>query len=95
MKNTIVISFSILIVVFIIGIIGFSFFTKRLTLSKELKESAAMTQEETRSGNVKVNDMGALETDLKLQITSPSDQSTVTSSYIMLRGKTVSEQKYL
>lgn len=35
--------------------------------------------------------MSTSETGLKLQITSPSDKSVVTSPYITLRGKTVAQ----
>jgi len=88
MKNIITISFSILAAVFIIGLVGFLFFNNRLARSKELKEAASVSSEKTSQQESK-RDMGAVENGLKLQITSPSHHSSVTSSYITLRGKTV------
>jgi len=83
MKNAIVISFSVIVVILIIaGIIGFSYFNKRLTESKESKGSTEILSETGK---------GAVETSLPLQITSPSDQSTVTSAFITLRGKTTAQ----
>lgn len=88
MKHVITISFSIFAAVFVIGLVGFLFFNNRLTRSKELKEAASVSSEKTSQQESK-RDMGAVENSLKLQITSPSHQSSVMSSYITLRGKTV------
>ena len=100
MKNILVISFSVLVTLFIIaGITGFSYFNKRLTESKNWKESAETLTESGKNIlslpplETKQN-MGAVETSLFVQVISPSDGSTVTSPYITLRGKTVA-QKYL
>jgi len=83
MKNAIAVTFSVIAIIFItLGIIGFSYFNKRLTESKELKGSTEILSEIEK---------GAVETSLPLQITSPSDQSTVTSAFITLRGKTTAQ----
>ncbi|KKS89291.1 MAG: N-acetylmuramoyl-L-alanine amidase CwlB [Candidatus Gottesmanbacteria bacterium GW2011_GWA2_44_17] len=97
MKNILVISFSVLVTLFIIaGITGFSYFNKRLTESKNWKESAETLTESGKNIlslpplETKQN-MGAVETSLFVQVISPSDGSTVTSPYITLRGKTVAQ----
>jgi len=83
MKNAVIIFFSVIVIIFItLGIIGFSYFNKRLTESKGLKGSTEILSETGK---------GAVETSLPLQIISPSDQSTVTSAFITLRGKTTAQ----
>jgi len=69
---------------------GFSFFSKRLTESKEIKEQSDSLLETSvpKQINESQREMGAVEENLKIQIVSPSHQSVVTSPYITLRGKT-------
>jgi hypothetical protein len=93
MKNTMIVSISIFILLMIaIGIGGFIVFNKRLAESKLNKESGEISTERNIQADVleSKEKMTVGENSLQLQIISPSDQSTVTSAYITLRGKTIS-----
>lgn len=90
MKHIVPIFLSTLVILVFFGIGGFSYFNKRLTESKIQKEMGGVVHE---TGNPLVDPessakVGAVETSLMFQNISPSDQSTVTSPYITLRGKT-------
>ena len=94
MKNkmmAVVSIFILLILAVVIG--GFLVFTKRLAESKKNKEMGEISTERTipSEGAGTKKNQSAVETGLKLQITSPSDKSVVTSPYITLRGKTVAQ----
>lgn len=93
MKNIILISLFILIGIGFFGIGGFSYFNKRLTESQKQKETGSIITEigNSLSGQESASKMSAVETGLQFQNISPSDQSTVTSPYITLRGKTVAQ----
>jgi len=87
------VSISIFILLMIaIGIGGFIVFNKRLAESKLNKESGEISTERNIQADVleSKEKMNVGENSLQLQIISPSDQSTVTSAYITLRGKTIS-----
>ena len=83
--------FMLLLLAFAIG--GFIVFNKRLAESKKNKELGESSTERILTPDVAETKkaMNAGETGLKLQITSPSDKSVVTSPYITLRGKTVAQ----
>lgn len=72
------------------GIIGFLFFNKRLTQSKELKELSGQVAQNTNPHQILPATMGAVEHGLKLEIISPSNNARVTAPSITLRGKTIS-----
>lgn len=95
MKNVVVVSFSMLFVCVLIGIIGFSYFNKRLTESKNFKESTDIFSQTGKKilllPSSESANMGAVESSLSLRVTSPSDKSAVTSPFITLRGKTVAQ----
>ena len=95
MKNVVVICFSVLLACALIGVVGFSYFNKRLIESKGFKESADIFSQTGKKilllPSSESANMGAVESSLSLQIISPSDGSVVTSSYITLRGKTVAQ----
>jgi hypothetical protein len=96
MKKPIVIFASVLILFIVIGIVGFLYFNKRLNESKNWKESTEILSETGKKilslpASESKQYMGAVESSLSLQIISPSDNSAVTSPYITLRGKTISQ----
>jgi len=92
MKNTMMVIISIFVLLMIaLGIGGFFVFNKRLAESKQNKESGETSTEMTIQAGIleSKEKMSAVENSLQLQIISPSDGSTVTSSVITLRGKTI------
>jgi hypothetical protein len=91
MKKVLLLTFGICIILAgLLMLTGFSFFSKRLTESKEMKEQSAIVEETSVPKQIYESrkEMGAIEQSLKIQILSPSHQSIVTSPYITLRGKT-------
>ena len=94
MKQSFVTILSIFVLLCIgFGIAGFILFNKRLAESKKIKEFGEITTQRTLPTETMSSQSttSALENSLKVQITSPSDQSTVTSPSITLRGKTVAQ----
>jgi len=91
MKNTTMVFIGIFILLLVsVGIIGFIVFNKRLIESKQNKEMGEISTERTIPADILETKkaMSAVENGLNLQIISPSDQSTVTSPVITLRGRT-------
>lgn len=96
MRKAITIFVSVFILLILIGVLGFFYFNKRLIESKNLRESTEILTETGKKllsppASESTNTMGAVETSLPISVFSPSDKSIVTSPFITLRGKTVSQ----
>lgn len=89
MKKIVIITILFLALV-LVGIFGLSGMDKRLNqLKNPTLPSSQQTGESQTEVPSQVKTMGAAEASVIVQITSPSDKTTLSSPYVTVRGKTL------